>query len=75
MPEGHGRERDRGTRQPPARNEVRSKRRPRQARCEHGQEQPAIPQLDMDLLQARNPQFAGIFPLSVFFERKHRLKM
>jgi len=75
MPEGYGRERDYGPRQPPGRNDVRSKRSPRQARCQHGQEQPGIPQLDVDFLQARNPQFAGISPLSVFFGRKHRLKM
>jgi hypothetical protein len=54
---------------------VRSKRSPRQASCEQGQEQPGIPQLDVELLQARNPQFARIFSLSVFFGRKHRLKM
>jgi len=75
MPESDGRERDHGPGQPPGRNEVRSKRSPRQARCQHGQEQPGIPQLDMDLLKARNPKFAGISPLSVFFGREHRLKM
>jgi hypothetical protein len=75
MPEGDGRERDHGRRQPPRRNELRSKTSPRQTCRDRCQEQPDIPQLDVDPFKTRNPQFAGIFPLNVFSRWKHQLKM